>query len=296
MSKRSSQSRPIFKVYTACLTALMFRKAASANHPGAMLRLGKACLNSEFGMPNTQPVIVEGVNWLKRAVEAATPLYPNAPYELALLHEFGYRDVVFPDEAYAVQLFAKASDLGHADAAYRLGEAYEYGRMGCPEDAGLSIHYYSQSARGGNASAMLSLCAWYMVGAEDVLEKSDEEAFAWAQRAAEGGLAKAEFATGYFLERGVGCKRDALEAWKYYVRAADHGDERAILRLRAGKDLNSDRGMIASSVAAAMESDKGSRSTMSDSSVSGGRRLSHQKAKLDSEEDAKSKDKDCVVM
>src|SRR5271170_2205632 len=260
-----------------------------------MLRLGTACLNSEFGMPSTQLVTVEGVNWLKRAVEAATPLYPNAPYELALLHEFGHNDVVFPDEAYAVQLFARASDLGHADAAYRLGDAYEYGRMGCPEDPGLSIHYYSSAARGGNASAMLSLCAWYMVGAEGFLEKSDAEAFAWAQKAAELGHAKAEFATGYFLERGVGCRRDALEAWKYYVRAADHGDDRAIARLRAGKDLNSDRSMLASAVSSEVERGRLSTSDR-DSNASSSRRASPQKSKSDLEEDAKAKDKDCVVM
>jgi TPR repeat protein len=273
---------------------MKFRKAASANHPGAMLRLGKACLNSEFGMPNTQQGTVEGVNWLKRAAEAATPLYPNAPYELALLHEFGYKDIVFPDEAYAVQLFSKASELGHPDAAYRLGEAYEYGRMGCPEDAGLSIHYYSLSARGGNASAMLSLCAWYMVGAEGVLEKSDDEAFAWAQRAAEAGLAKAEFAIGYFLERGVGCRRDPLEAWKYYVRAADHGDERAIARLRAGKDVSEDRNLVASAATAGPERGRLS-GAYSDSS--GSRRPSPHKGKSGAEEDSKLKDKsDCAVM
>jgi TPR repeat protein len=255
-----------------------------------MLRLGKACLNGEFGMPNTQPVTLEGVNWLKRAVEAATPLYPNAPYELALLHEHGYQDVVFPDEAYAIQLFGKASDLGHAEASYRLGQAYEYGRMGCPEDASLSIHYYSLSASRGNPSAMLSLCAWYMVGAEGVLEKSDEEAFAWAHRAAEAGLAKAEFATGYFLERGVGCKRDGLEAWKYYVRAAEHGDERAKVRLQAGKDVNSDRSIASS----ATEIERGRRSTYSASEIGTNRGGSPSKGKRD--DDEKTKDKDCIVM
>src|ERR1700731_2556177 len=105
---------------------------------------------------------------------------------------------------------------------------------------------------------MLSLCAWYMVGAENVLEKSDEEAFAWAQRSAEAGLAKAEFATGYFLERGVGCRRDGLEAWRYYVKAAEHGDERAITRLKAGKEINSDRSLIASSVTTESERRSGS--------------------------------------
>ena len=255
-----------------------------------MLRLGQACLNSELGIASNGQVDLEGVNWLKRAVEAATPLYPNAPYELALLHEHGYKDVVFPDEEYAVQLFAKASDLGHPDAPFRLGEAYEYGRMGCPEDASLSIHYYSLGARRGNAPAMLSLCAWYMVGAEGVLEKSDDEAFAWAQRAAELGLAKAEFATGYFLERGVGCRRNPLEAWKYYVRAADHGDERAISRLKAGKDLNADRGMLASAVSTEVE--RGRMST-SNTEISGARKASPYTAP---EDDGKPKDKDCIVM
>jgi TPR repeat protein len=268
----------------------MSRKAASANHPGAMLRLGMACLNAEFGMPNTQPVTLEGVNWLKRAVEAATPLYPNAPYELALLHEFGYKDVVFPDEAYVVQLFSKATDLGHPEASYRLGEAYEYGRMGCPEDASLSIHYYSISARAGNPSAMLSLCAWYMVGAENVLEKSDEEAFAWAHRAAQAGLAKAEFATGYFLERGVGCKRDGLEAWKYYVRAADHGDERAITRLKAEKDVNPERSLIAT---AAAESER-ERMSVGDDDEFPIRKTSPVKGKREIQDDVKGKE--CILM
>jgi TPR repeat protein len=195
------------------------------------------------------------------------------------------------DESYTVQLLAQATELGHPEAAYRLGEAYEYGRMGCPEDASLSIHYYSISARGGNPSAMLSLCAWYMVGAENVLEKSDEEAFAWAHRAAEAGLAKAEFATGYFLERGVGCKRDGLEAWKYYVRAAEHGDERATTRLKAGKEISSERSLIES--VSATESEK-ARMSVGDDDEFPIRKTSPVKVKRQVDEDIKGKD--CVVM
>lgn len=239
-------------------------------------------------MPSNGQVTLEGINWLKRAAEAATVLYPNAPYELALLHETGYKDVVFPDEAYAVELFAKASDLGHPDAAFRLGEAYEYGRMGCPEDAGLSVHYYSLAASRGNAAAMLSLCAWYMFGAEGVIETSDQEAFAWAQRSAEAGYAKAEFATGYFLEKGVGCRRNHLEAWKYYVRAADHGDERAKSRLKAGKEANPDRAIAATEM-------EMRRLSMSDTESNGSKRSPH-KTKGSMEDDAKQKDKDCLIM
>ena len=45
------------------------------------------------------------------------------------------------------------------------------------------------------------------------------------------GLPKAEYACGYFTEMGIGCRRDPLEANVWYVKAADHGDERARQRL-----------------------------------------------------------------
>lgn len=47
------------------------------------------------------------------------------------------------------------------------------------------------------------------------------------------GLAKAQYALGYFTEMGIGCRRDALEANVWYVRAADQGDDRARHRLAA---------------------------------------------------------------
>jgi len=46
------------------------------------------------------------------------------------------------------------------------------------------------------------------------------------------GLPKAEYAVGYFTEMGIGCRRDPLEANVWYVKAAGHGDERAIARLK----------------------------------------------------------------
>lgn len=68
----------------------------------------------------------------------------QALHELALLHERGIHNVVFVDNEYAAELLARASELGYAPSAYKLGECYEYGRMGCPQDAALSIHYYSE--------------------------------------------------------------------------------------------------------------------------------------------------------
>ncbi|KAJ8106091.1 hypothetical protein OPT61_g9771 [Boeremia exigua] len=205
-----------------------FRAAASKNHPGAATRLGSACLRGDMGL---QGKYREGVKWLKRASESADYQYNNAPYELGLLHETGYGDDIFKDEIYAVQLFTQAAELGHPSAALKLGEAYEHGLLCCPKDAALSVHYYNCAAQADIPEAMMNLCAWYMVGAEPVLEKDENEAYEWAKKAAEHGLPKAEYACGYFTEMGIGCRRDPLEANVWYVKAADHGDERAKQRL-----------------------------------------------------------------
>jgi TPR repeat protein len=161
-----------------------FRAAASKNHPGAATRLGKACLTGDMGL---QGKYREGVKWLKRATESADFQYNSAPYELGLLHETGYGDDIFKDEVYAVQLFTQAAELGHPLASLKLGEAYEHGLLRCPKDAALSVHYYNTAAQADIPEAMMNLCAWYMVGAEPVLEKDENEAYEWAKKAAEHG-------------------------------------------------------------------------------------------------------------
>jgi len=175
----------------------------------------------------------EGLKWLKRATESADLQYNAAPYHLALLYETGYGEDVFQDETYAAQLFTQAAELGHAEASYRLGDAYEHGKLSCPRDPALSVHFYNGAAQKEHPAAMMALCAWYMVGAEPVLEKDENEAYEWARRAAESGLTKAEYAVGYFTEMGIGCRRDPLEANVWYVKAAESGDERAKHRLAA---------------------------------------------------------------
>ena len=160
-----------------------YRQSASKNHPGAMTRLGRACLSGDLGLNKYR----EGIKWLKRATETADPQYNAAPYHLGLLYETGYGDDIFQDETYAAQLFTQAADLGHAEASYRLGDAYEHGKLSCPHDPALSVHFYTGAAQQGHPAAMMALCAWYMVGAEPVLEKDENEAYEWARRAAECG-------------------------------------------------------------------------------------------------------------
>ena len=139
-----------------------------------MSRLAVACLYNQLGLTTS---VREGVTWLKRAAEVATEQYPSAPYELALLHENGLDDIVFRDLAYMVELLSLAASLGHAEAAYRLGEAYEAGLLECPADAELSVHYFTLAAMKGHARAMLALCAWYISGSPGVLDRDEREAY-----------------------------------------------------------------------------------------------------------------------
>ncbi|APA07046.1 hypothetical protein sscle_02g018160 [Sclerotinia sclerotiorum 1980 UF-70] len=204
-----------------------YRAAAAKNHPGAMTRLGRACLSGDLGFDRYK----EGLKWLKRATESADAQYNSAPYHLGVLYENGYGEDLFKDEAYAAELFTQAAELGNADASFKLGEAYEHGKLSCPRDPALSVHFYNGSAEAGNPEAMMALCAWYLIGAEPVLEKDENEAYEWARRAAETNLTKAVYAVGYFTEMGIGCRRDPLEANVWYVKAAECGDERAKHRL-----------------------------------------------------------------
>ncbi|KAK5987613.1 Chitin synthase regulator 2 [Cladobotryum mycophilum] len=203
------------------------RTAASKRHPGAMTRLGKACLSGDLGEKRYR----EGIKWMKLATEAADTQYNAAPYQLGCLYETGYGDDIFRDPSYAAELYTQAADLGHPEANFRMGDAYEHGHLNCPRDPALSVHFYTGAAERGHAGAMMGLCAWYMVGAPPMLEKDEEEAYEWANRSADLGYVKAQYAVGYFTEMGIGCRRDILEANVWYVKAADAGDERAKQRL-----------------------------------------------------------------
>lgn len=137
-----------------------YKKAAAAGHPGALYRLGIAQLNGELGLSKSPK---EGVKYLKRSAEHATAEFPHALHELALLHERGIDNVLFVDYEYAAELLAQAAELGYAPSAHRLGECYEYGKMGCPQDPALSIHYYVSlsSSCAGSVLTITTSCGFY---------------------------------------------------------------------------------------------------------------------------------------
>ena len=195
-----------------------YKRAATLGDTPAMYKTGVIQLKGLLGQPKDSG---EAVMWLRKAAEKADKDNPHALHELALWHEAASGSGrIAGDEAYAKQLFVQAAELGYKFSQYRLGRACEYGWMGCPIDPRLSISWYSKAAIQEEHQSELALSGWYLTGADGVLQQSDTEAYLWARKAATAGLAKAEFAMGYFTEVGIGCPPSSEEAKRWYWRAA----------------------------------------------------------------------------
>ncbi|KAL1917628.1 uncharacterized protein VTP21DRAFT_4021 [Calcarisporiella thermophila] len=211
----------------ACKSYSYYLKAASAGHPGAAYRLALAELNGELGRAKN---VRNGCKWMHRAADAGNVLYPEGIYHYAKFHENGIPGVIFQDEEYALSLYARAAELGHALSAFRIGCCYDRGEMGAEPNLGLAIHYYLIAAAHQLPEACFALATCYLMG-DDEIPCSDLEAYCWALRAAELCHPSGEYTVGYFLERGIGVEEDLPGAIRWYCRAADHGEKRAAKRL-----------------------------------------------------------------
>jgi TPR repeat protein len=197
-----------------------YRRAAVLGDTPALYKMGMILLKGLLGQ---QKNFGEAINMLKRAAERADKDNPHALHELGLIYEASEGNQrIIQDEAYALQLFHQAADLNYKFSQFRLGQAYEYGLLGCPIDARTSIAWYTRAAAQEEHQSELALSGWYLTGTSGILEQSDTEAYLWARKAAcaEPPLPKALFAMGYFTEVGIGCPRSLEEAKRWYGRAA----------------------------------------------------------------------------
>ena len=195
-----------------------YKRAATLGDTPAMYKMGIIQLKGLLGQPKNPN---QAVTWLKRAADRADEENPHALHELGLLHEEdGGNEGLIKDEVYSKQLFTQAAKFGYKFSQFRLGCAYEYGLMGCPVDPRQSIAWYSKAAVQEEHQSELALSGWYLTGSDGVLQQSDTEAYLWARKAAQAGLAKAEYAMGYFTEVGIGAPANLEDAKRWYWRAA----------------------------------------------------------------------------
>ncbi|ODV84746.1 hypothetical protein CANARDRAFT_200100 [[Candida] arabinofermentans NRRL YB-2248] len=198
-----------------------FEIAALNNHPIAMMELGRYCFHGLMGMPDDNSTKRLGISWLKRATEVASDLSCSSPYELGLIFLNGFKDIVIKDTAYAIKLFFKAANLGHSKSASLLGRIYETGEI-VEFNPELSIHFYNMAAELGDPEGMMGLSSWYFVGSQN-LDQDEDEAFAWAFKAAELGSIKGMRSLARYYERGVGCtpNRKKCAFWNEKAKACE---------------------------------------------------------------------------
>ena len=196
-----------------------YKRAAMLGDTPAMYKMGMIQLKGLIGQPKNPR---EAVGWLKRAAERADAENPHALHELGLLYgqPQGGDGSIVRDEAYSFSLFQQAADLGYKFSQFRMGCAFEYGLFNCAIDPRQSIMWYSRAAVQEEHQSELALSGWYLTGSEGVLQQSDTEAYLWARKAAMAGLAKAEYAMGYFTEVGIGSPASLEDAKRWYWRAA----------------------------------------------------------------------------
>jgi hypothetical protein len=124
------------------------------------------------------------------------------------------------DYVTALRELRPAAERGDAEAQYRLGVMYEFGR-GVAMDKPLAMAWYRRSVAQGNASAQLELGVIYATG--DGVVQDDAQAVAWFQKAATQGNATAQVNLGLMYAKAAGVRRDDAQAIAWFRKAADQG-------------------------------------------------------------------------
>ncbi|KAF9132412.1 hypothetical protein BGW39_000200 [Mortierella sp. 14UC] len=198
-----------------------YLKAAARGNERALLRLLVGHVGLEVDYAH-----------LKDALLAQNESNPYLLHQLAQFHELREYGLV-PDEDAAFELYAASAQANYAPAQYKLGACYEFGILGCTPDPVQAVHWYGQGAENGHVEASLALAGFYLDGsAGDAAEQSDEEAFRFVKAAAQRGVPKAEYITGFFLEHELGVEKNPREAKQWYHLACAKGVDSAERRLK----------------------------------------------------------------
>ncbi|KAG8529324.1 uncharacterized protein KY384_005960 [Bacidia gigantensis] len=204
---------------------------------------GDSASNYRMGMmyllgQHNQPLDYElGIKMISYAAETADENAPQGAYVFGMLQARALTQVSIPEQYLALNIsgarynIEKAAYLGFAKAQAKLGVAYELCQLGCDFNPAMSLHYNALAAKQGEPDADMSISKWFLCGYEGVFEKNEELAYVYAQRAAQSGLATAEFAMGYFFEVGIFVQADLKTSRLWYQKAADHGNKDAAGRI-----------------------------------------------------------------
>ncbi|KAK2747299.1 hypothetical protein FQN57_002197 [Myotisia sp. PD_48] len=213
-----------------------YEKGVALGDSASYYRLGMMILLGQHGQRQDFAV---GLEHIRYAAQTCDENAPQGAYVYGMLLARELAQVTIPDEFLPYDPDAarinieKAAYHGFAKAQVNMGAAYELCQLGCDFDPALSLHYNALAARQGEPDAEMAISKWFLCGHEGLFEKNDEMAFTYAKRAAQSGLATAEFALGYFYEIGIYVPVDIKEARSWYAKAAANGNKDASARIES---------------------------------------------------------------
>jgi TPR repeat protein len=116
------------------------------------------------------------------------------------------------------------AEAGNADAQFRLGNAYENGKV-VSQDYALALTWYKKAAEQGYPAAENGLGVMYLLG--HGVEKNKEEAVHWYRRAAKLGSREAMFNLGASYYNGDGVGENPIWAYAWFLLSQEAGDSAA---------------------------------------------------------------------
>jgi TPR repeat protein len=213
-----------------------YKQGSEAGDSASNYRLGMMTLLGQHGQPQDY---AKGVQLIRLAASTADENAPQGAYVLGMLQARELPQINVPevylayDEKAAKMNIEKAAYLGFAKAQLKMGSAYELCSLGSEFNPTLSMHYNALASRQGEAEADMAISKWFLCGYEGEFPKNEELAYQYAQRAAQAGLATAEFAMGYFNEIGMHVPVNLDKALEWYDKASRNGNTDAIARIES---------------------------------------------------------------
>ncbi len=167
----------------------------------------------------------EGLRHIQRAADAGSA---EGAHRLALVYAQGLGGTP-PNEARALELFARAAAAGHTRAQINLGILYMRG-LGVARDLVNARAWLEKAAATGDPQALYTLGRAMDESSEQIAPDPVRAADLY-RRAAEKGHVLAGLRYGLALSEGIGIKRDIAAAQKWLVQARDNGVPEAALAL-----------------------------------------------------------------
>lgn len=142
--------------------------------------------------------------------------YRKQTEKINKIYENGLKCLEEKNDIQAFEYFKEAANQNHYKAKMQLGECYEKG-IGCKKDIEKAIYWYEQSTGGWLKDAEYKLGCLY----ENV--HNYEKALYWYDLAAESKM-EAQLKASQWYEKGIGCKPNINNAYRFYVELAKRGN------------------------------------------------------------------------